>query len=738
MRHVSLTHRVALDWLFDRINLDPKIQIKYIDTKNQLADMLTKGNFTRDEWNHLLCLFNISHFSSTDCSEVMSKRTQEDSGEERVTAKLKPMMNLIARAPSTLSSSASERLVKRSYESQSPISVGAMICDGTVKPVVCRDTSHEQGHHHKQFVESSYSARYSRWDNDKAWSSQEWKADKSMGDRTGQPVVASWARTHEFQSSFSHEKTKHDILEEEEIHDRTGQPVVCPQRGAMPQQFIIGDDEAELELSSGSTSFLDRVNDQVRKRQKRSSMNVTENDEKHSVIWGMFLSSTLEHGEELLRQLALHQEYKRSHNETNVRHICEIGVWTWSVLWSEDKIDWENSSWKYLSLIGDEEVINLQRTKVYVFSDSVLYLGTIHENPQSNIAWEERLEWFKSSLEYRTLDRIDGEPMELEWNIFQGFNTLQLSQEVQELMLRLYETPENFTGRIIFMSMFNDISWGSKDNKRECESNAQLLSLYAKRFEAGQWSFLGPGSEKKWYSITEDSPQGEWDTMAEKMMVTLAESGHPVFRVTSPLSRGQLKSKGKGQLSIHYCVDQETIETVFRTITSVNQLSLFGAVAEMCEEYESYHDRTMNTVVGGQSSSSFVPSVIKTNVPLNNAHKDHLLQRYGERIEKLSQQDRLSKFFMDAGFLNVVEIGQYFMTKDIAEFSQFTDAVACREYTLPRDEDISEAKGWIRGNTKIGSVLEVTTCCLQGKYGVEIRIVWTKTILTHVSEFLMT
>ena len=62
MRHVSSTHRVALDWLFDRINRDPKIQIKYIDTKNQLADILTKGNFTRDVWNHLLTLFNISHF----------------------------------------------------------------------------------------------------------------------------------------------------------------------------------------------------------------------------------------------------------------------------------------------------------------------------------------------------------------------------------------------------------------------------------------------------------------------------------------------------------------------------------------------------------------------------------------------------------------------------------------------------------------------------------------------------
>ena len=77
LRHVSRTHRVALDWLFDRINLDSKIKIKYIDTKNQLADILTKRNFTLDEWNHLLCLFNISHFSSINCLEAMSKRTQK-------------------------------------------------------------------------------------------------------------------------------------------------------------------------------------------------------------------------------------------------------------------------------------------------------------------------------------------------------------------------------------------------------------------------------------------------------------------------------------------------------------------------------------------------------------------------------------------------------------------------------------------------------------------------------------
>ena len=91
MRHVSRTHRVAFHLLFDRINIDSKIQVRNIDTKHQLADILTKGNFTRDEWNSLLHLFNISHFRSTccakdssfiSCPKTMAKRMQEQKGEE--------------------------------------------------------------------------------------------------------------------------------------------------------------------------------------------------------------------------------------------------------------------------------------------------------------------------------------------------------------------------------------------------------------------------------------------------------------------------------------------------------------------------------------------------------------------------------------------------------------------------------------------------------------------------------
>ena len=85
---------------------------------------------------------------------------------------------------------------------------------------------------------------------------------------------------------------------------------------------------------------------------------------------------------------------------------------------------------------------------------------------------------------------------------------------------------------------------------------------------------------------------------------------------------------------------------------------------------------------------------------------------------------------MDAGFLSVVEIGQYFMTKDTGDLTQF-HAVACREYTLPREEEASQPKGWIQGNTIIGPVLGVATSYLHGKYGVEIRIMSLSRDNTH-------
>ena len=234
------------------------------------------------------------------------------------------------------------------------------------------------------------------------------------------------------------------------MEDRTGRLVVFAQH---TDRFIFEKDkmnsytEAESEMSLESRSFLHRLNDQVRKRQYQSSKDATKDSDKHSVIWRMFISSAL--------QASLFMEKNYSDNLHSIKNTEDLtmkqmfDISEKLITEQSDEIhgisttNWEHSSWKYLSLVGVEEVISLSHTKVYVFSDSVFCLGKVYENPQSNVAWEDRLTWFKSSPEYRILDRIDGEPMEFEWHIFPGFTTLQLCSKVQELLSRLNVETEN-------------------------------------------------------------------------------------------------------------------------------------------------------------------------------------------------------------------------------------------------------------------------------------------------------
>ena len=288
MRHVSRTHRVALDWLFDRINLDPNIQIKYIDTKNQLAVILAKGNFTRDEWNHLLCLFNISHFSSTVCSAAMAKILPHESGEERVTAKSKPMMNLTARMPSVVSSSTSSSPVKICYGKQDPWR-SVVADDRSGQPDKGTDLFEASDqHYHEQFMESFSSTENSKLDYDRVWSSQEWKTETTTYDRSGQPDKTSWRMVQQVRPDHEEillDGTAQSVRNGETLRDRSGRPDnIISQEVARPQNSIMGNDETELELSVESGSFVNRVNDQVRKRQKRIS-NVAGDEEEHSIIW---------------------------------------------------------------------------------------------------------------------------------------------------------------------------------------------------------------------------------------------------------------------------------------------------------------------------------------------------------------------------------------------------------------------------------------------------------------------
>ena len=396
MRHVSRTHRVALDWLFDRINLDSKIQIKYIDTKNQLADILTKGNFTRDEWNHLLTLFNISHFSSTSCLAAMAKRAQQDSGEGRVTAKSRPMMNLTARTPSFVSSSASANPERSSYGYQDPEQ--PVHDDRAGKPV---ETSR-----------SNYSQDYGS-----SWSSQVWKSGNGEHDRSGQPEENSWdslGKVDPHREEHLLGRNAHSARYGESIHDRTEKPVLENfQEQAHFENFVMG---------SEVTEFVNQVRDQVRIRQKRMS-SIAENCTEHSIIWGMFMATSLNAVTFMGKSYSTMQNVVQNEENLTLKQMFDITAQTIhneEEIYCLDKIVYQRNTWTQLSLINDPVVIGLQSAKVYVFSDSVLCLGKVLQHPECNEAWKNRVAGVRAEKNYSDFDDVKGESAEFEWNISQG------------------------------------------------------------------------------------------------------------------------------------------------------------------------------------------------------------------------------------------------------------------------------------------------------------------------------
>ena len=184
----------------------------------------------------------------------MSKRTQEDAGEERVTAKSKPMMNLVSRCsertPDVLASTASESPGKTKSESQNvPLS-----------------SLNEQQRRTGRPVLGASSSDYSEWNIDDKWSSEERKSGDMLEARAGRPV-------NEQPPGLFTQRTDRFIVDDDDMDSDT---------------------VAESDMSLLSRSFLHRVNDRVRKIQDHSSKDVTQNSNKHSLIWRKFLSSTLE------------------------------------------------------------------------------------------------------------------------------------------------------------------------------------------------------------------------------------------------------------------------------------------------------------------------------------------------------------------------------------------------------------------------------------------------------------
>ena len=449
----------------------------------------------------------------------MAKRAQQDSGEGRVTAKSRPMMNLTARTPSIVSSSASANPVRTSYGHHEPEQ--PVLDDRAGRPV---ETSR-----------SNYSQEYGS-----SWYSQVWKSGYEEHDRSGKPEQNSWdslERVDPHRGEHLLGRTAHSARNEETIHERTGRPDSEDTQGkANFEKFIMGSD---------TTEFDNKVKNQVRIRQKRMSDD-PEDCTEHSIVWGMFMATTLNAVIFMGKNYSTMQNVVQNGEKITLKQMFDITAQMINndeEIYCLDKIEYQRNTWTQLSLINDPVVIGLQSAKVYVFSDSVLCLGKVLQHPECNEAWKDRVAGVKvEKNNYSDFDDVKGESAEFEWNIFPGFTTLQLCDKINNLLSSLGQTPEAFTGRILFMSMFNDIFCEGKGHKQQCLKDADFVKTFARRFGIGQWSFIGPGSEKKWYP-SENSPQGEWDRIAEDMLLKFAESGHPNFRSTTPLSRGKLKSK---------------------------------------------------------------------------------------------------------------------------------------------------------------------------------------------------
>ena len=127
-----------------------------------------------------------------------------------------------------------------------------------------------------------------------------------------------------------------------------------------------------------------------------------------------------------------------------------------------------------------------------------------------------------------------------------------------------------------------------------------------------------------------------------------------------------MKSKGRGKLSIHFTANQDTVDTIYQIILSVNQLSVYGAVAAICEEFEDHQGRTGQPVI--LVGQSIVLGEFKAETPVHDEdpRNDQIIwQQYKQQIESLSPENRLSNFCKEAGFMRVIEVGQYFVTKNI-------------------------------------------------------------------------
>ena len=211
-------------------------------------------------------------------------------------------------------------------------------------------------------------------------------------------------------------------------------------------------------------------------------------------------------------------------------------------------------------------------------------------------------------------------------------------------MTELQCEPEQFKGRIIFMSMYNDRAWKERGNTEKCFMNSVTVANYARRFLLGRWSFWWLGSEKKWHGTYSDKADGDWDKTAELMMLNFCRKRSPNFSCHQRPGERRIKKQRKGKKSvIHFNGSEETIELILCPIISVNQLRIYGAVADLRKEISKDSEVAGKIAANEDLDSMEIPTELPTADPHTNAElQENMLQCYEHKFERLPEDQKLS------------------------------------------------------------------------------------------------
>ena len=283
------------------------------------------------------------------------------------------------------------------------------------------------------------------------------------------------------------------------------------------------------------------------------------------LIWRMFMSSSMKAAIHLGPNYLTNVEiYKNTNFEEDwkfIQYYSEVDNGTF----------WRNSeckmAGKFISSLDEMSIISwssdqMGKSKSVRLCKFRSMSWTDEWQQRSDRRWEGQVEELKMYPSYQEAVGIDGEPIELEWNIFPGFSSLWICQRIQEDLKRKKIKPEEFMDEIIFISMFNDIDWSEREwwnlHLEHRKSQGLLDEILARTLDvSGSWV----GKEVVWWIFL--PPKGEWDPTAFEMVQRFKKSGHAVFKSTSALSRGILKRK-KGFETIHFNGDSSNTELLFQ------------------------------------------------------------------------------------------------------------------------------------------------------------------------------